>query len=58
MLRVKIETDNTTYIVEDVTCYLNAIDILYSEVTDRPKIKRICNLDENDEEMEVVTFDE
>ena len=56
MLRVKIETDTTTYIVEDVTCYLNAIDVLYAEVKDKPEIKRICHLDDNDEELEVVTF--
>ena len=56
MLRVKIETDTTTYIVDNVTCYLNAIDILYTQVENKPQIKRICHLDDNDEELEVVAF--
>ena len=57
MLRVKIKTPSQTYIVENVTCYLNASDVLYAELKSQPEILEICNLDENNEELEVVTLE-
>ena len=57
MIKVRIETADDVFIVENCTCYFHAIEMLQQKLGKLPHIQRISNLDDYGEELEVISFE-